>query len=52
MVTDTSRDYNITAKVMMNVMYLTGRCTGVGELQTGPICAAFGRGSLQFPGES
>ena len=49
---DMSRYYNITVKVIMDVIYLTGHCTGLGELQTGPICAAIGRGSLQFPRES
>jgi hypothetical protein len=48
---DMSRDYTITVKVIINVMYLTGCCTGLGELQAGPICSAFGRGGLQFPGE-
>jgi hypothetical protein len=52
LIMDISRDYNITVKVIMKVIFLTGRCTGLGELQAGPICAALGRGCLQFPGES
>ena len=52
MVMDTLRDYDITVQVIINELYLTGCCTGLGELQAGPICAALGGGSLQFPGES
>jgi hypothetical protein len=43
-----SRDYSITVKIM-NVIYLTGRCTGVGELRVGQVCSAIGRVGLPFP---
>jgi hypothetical protein len=44
-----SREYSITVK--MNVMYLTERCAGVGELRVGQVCSAIGRVGLPFPCE-
>jgi hypothetical protein len=49
MIMDKSRDYSITVKI--NVMYLTGRCTGVGKVRVGQVCSAIGRAGLPFPRE-